>query len=119
MKNNMKKMVISLDKDISRRALFFAQPHTEDIEIFSAINMMEKEKQETAWHFDPTLFLQHYQRWATRGEIGCVLSHLSVYQKLVEDPSITNDDYCLICEDDAQFCSDFSIQLASILSLPL
>ena len=39
----MKKYLISLDKDVQRRELFFSQPNTADFEVFSAINTMQKE----------------------------------------------------------------------------
>ena len=38
----MNKYLISLDKDVQRRELFFAQPDTEDFVVFSAINTMQK-----------------------------------------------------------------------------
>lgn len=39
----MNKYLISLDKDVQRRELFFAQPDTVDFVVFSAINTMQKE----------------------------------------------------------------------------
>lgn len=39
----LKKYLISLDKDIQRRELFFSQKNTEDFQIFSAINTMQKD----------------------------------------------------------------------------
>ena len=39
----MNKYLISLDKDVQRRELFFAQPDTADFVVFSAINTMQKE----------------------------------------------------------------------------
>ena len=44
----MNKYLISLDKDIQRRELFFAQPDTADFAVFSAINTMQKEWEELA-----------------------------------------------------------------------
>ena len=38
----MNKYLISLDKDVQRRELFFAQPDTADFAVFSAINTMQK-----------------------------------------------------------------------------
>ena len=37
----MNKYLISLDKDVQRRELFFAQPDTADFTVFSAINTMQ------------------------------------------------------------------------------
>lgn len=44
----LKKYLISLDKDIQRRKLFFSQKNTEDFQIFSAINTMQKDWDELA-----------------------------------------------------------------------
>ena len=81
----MNKYLISLDKDVQRRELFFAQPDTADFVVFSAINTMQKEWDELAEVFNPTKFEQHYGRNVTKGEIGCTLSHLAVYRQIVED----------------------------------
>ena len=42
----MKKYLISLEKDVKRRELFFAQPDTSDFEVFRAINTMALEETE-------------------------------------------------------------------------
>ena len=60
-------------------------------------------------------FKAHYSRNVTKGEIGCTLSHLSVYQKIVEDNEIAEDSYALVCEDDALFHSDFQQNLTALL----
>lgn len=115
----MKKYVISLAKDEHRRSLFFAQADTQDFAIFFAINTMSFPVSSLKEQFDDIKFSQYYQREVTQGEIGCVLSHLAVYQKIVEAQQIAEHEYSLICEDDALFCSDFSQTLSSILSTPL
>lgn len=112
----MKKYLISLDKDSYRRELFFTQPNTQDFEIFSAINTMNLDLSELDHHFNTVQFLQHYQRNVTKGEIGCTLSHFAVYQKIVDDKQIAENDYALICEDDALFASDFQQGFSTLLA---
>ncbi|HHF3697472.1 TPA: lipooligosaccharide biosynthesis galactosyltransferase LsgD, partial [Haemophilus influenzae] len=112
----LKKYLISLDKDIQRRKLFFSQKNTEDFQIFSAINTMQKDWDELASIFNIEQFKAHYFRNVTKGEIGCTLSHLSVYQKIIEDNDIAEDSYALVCEDDALFHSDFQQNLTALLS---
>ena len=80
----MNKYLISLDNDVQRRELFFAQPDTVDFVVFSAINTMQKEWDDLAEVFNPTKFEQHYGRNVTKGEIGCTLSHLAVYRQITE-----------------------------------
>ena len=112
----MNKYLISLDKDVQRRELFFAQPDTADFVVFSAINTMQKEWDELAEVFNPTKFEQHYGRNVTKGEIGCTLSHLAVYRQIVEDQNVTENDYALVCEDDALFNSNLSPKTIALLT---
>lgn len=112
----MNKYLISLDKDVQRRELFFAQPDTADFVVFSAINTMQKEWDELAEVFNSAEFEQHYGRNVTKGEIGCTLSHLAVYRQIVEDQNVTENDYALICEDDALFNANLSPKTIALLT---
>ncbi|OOF66165.1 glycosyltransferase family 25 protein [Rodentibacter sp. Ppn85] len=112
----MNKYLISLDKDEQRRALFFSQPDTADFCVFSAINTMQNEWEELARQFDLDQFERHYGRKVTKGEIGCTLSHLAVYRLIVEDESVAEDDYALVCEDDALFAANFQQNLTALLT---
>ncbi|OOF43732.1 Lsg locus protein 4 [Rodentibacter rarus] len=114
----MNKYLISLDKDEQRRVLFFAQPDTADFSVFSAINTMQREWDELAQQFDLVQFEQRYGRKVTKGEIGCTLSHLAVYRLIVEDMAVAEDDYALVCEDDALFAPNFQQNLTALLSQP-
>ncbi|AUI65265.1 MULTISPECIES: glycosyltransferase family 25 protein [Glaesserella] len=112
----MKKYLISLDKDSHRRELFFAQPDTADFSVFSAFNTMNEDEQSLATRFNLTQFSEHYGRKVTKGEVGCTLSHLGVYQQICDDKSIADEEYCLVCEDDALFNQDFQANLIKILN---
>lgn len=111
----MKKYLISLEKDQLRRDHFFAQENTLDFEIFTAINTMDSQ-QDLHTLFNQDKFQQQYGRAVTKGEIGCTLSHLAVYQKIVSDKNIANDEYILICEDDVLFTDNFQYHLAHLLN---
>lgn len=115
----MKKYLISLEKDQHRRDLFFAQPNTADFELFSAINTMKENEENLHKRFDFSRFLQRYHRSVTKGEIGCSLSHLGVYQRIVENSEISEEEYCLICEDDALFSHNFQAELDKLLTYGL
>lgn len=112
----MKKYLISLDKDNHRRELFFAQPDTADFSVFSAFNTMNEDEQSLSSRFNLTYFEQHYARKVTKGEVGCTLSHLGVYQQICDDETIAEDEYSLVCEDDALFSHDFQANLNRILN---
>lgn len=47
----------------------------------------------------------HYD--ITRGAVGCYLSHLSIYKKMIDN----NSKYCLIFEDDTKIATDFYSRL--------
>ncbi|QIW15657.1 hypothetical protein A4G20_04585 [Pasteurellaceae bacterium RH1A] len=113
----MKKYLISLDKDSQRRALFFKQDQTQDFQVFSAINTMQKDWEELAQAFNLAAFKSHYGREVTKGEIGCTLSHLGLYALIAQDQDIADQEYCLICEDDALFHADFHSTLASLMQV--
>ena len=66
--------------------------------------------------FNPTKFEQHYGRNVTKGEIGCTLSHLAVYRQIVEDQNVMENDYALVCEDDALFNSNLSPKTIALLT---
>ncbi|MGC7589853.1 glycosyltransferase family 25 protein [Bisgaard Taxon 46] len=111
----MKKFLISLEKDQHRRELFFQQPDTQDFEVYSAINTMNQTWENLTALFNVDQFQQRYGRAVTKGEIGCTLSHLGVYQKIVDDQTIAEDEYCLVCEDDALFNQHFQQNVTALL----
>lgn len=116
LENKMKKYLISLEKDVKRRELFFLQPNTRDFEVFNAINTMGSDWERLNNSFDLAKFEQYYGRKTTKGEIGCTLSHLSIYQKIADDQTIQDDDYCLVCEDDVLFAQDFQKNIHTLLA---
>lgn len=111
----MKKYLISLDKDSHRRELFFSQPNTQDFVVFSAFNTMQESEESLSKRFDLENFLQKYGRNVTKGEVGCTLSHLGVYQQILADETIRDDEYALVCEDDALFNQHFQQNLEKII----
>lgn len=113
------KYLISLDKDQARRTLFFSQPHTDDFRVFSAINTMQCDWDDLASRFDLAKFEAHYGRKVTKGEIGCTLSHLAVYRQIVDEPAVAEEDYALVCEDDALFHKDFQQNFTALLAQSL
>ncbi|MDO4625843.1 MAG: glycosyltransferase family 25 protein [Pasteurellaceae bacterium] len=111
----MKKYLISLDKDVKRRELFFSQPDVSDFEVFSAINTMNETELSLQGIFDVEKFHQRYKRKITKGEVGCTLSHLHIYQEIVDNETINDNDWVLICEDDALFAANFQHNLDLVI----
>lgn len=112
----MKKYLISLAKDTARRELFFQQADTRDFQVFDAINTMQKTPENLTALFDYEKFEKRYSRSVTKGEIGCTLSHLAVFKLINENHNVSENEYCLICEDDALFNKDFQYHLDCLLN---
>lgn len=53
----------------------------------------------------------YHKRPMTAGEIGCFLSHYSIWQKIVEN----NQEYVLVLEDDLRFEPYFNLRAESLL----
>ncbi|HBO39118.1 MAG TPA: Lsg locus protein 4, partial [Pasteurellaceae bacterium] len=111
----MKKYLISLEKDIKRRELFFSQPNTADFEIFNAINTMNENNESLSLLFNTQKFSLRYGRNVTKGEVGCTLSHLRVYEKIISAQTVADNEYCLVCEDDALFTDNFQFNLDAVV----
>ena len=50
----------------------------------------------------------------TEGEIGCLLSHYSLYMKIQHDHLLDDDDFCLILEDDLFPNQDWCVTMSNI-----
>ena len=111
----MNKYLISLDKDVQRRELFFAQPDTADFVVFSAINTMQKSG-------------MNWQKYSIQQNLNSIMDatsqkaklvvhkSLAVYRQIVEDQNVTENDYALVCEDDALFNSNLSPKTIALLT---
>jgi glycosyl transferase family 25 len=92
--------IISLDKDVNRREVLGAQLDGLNIpySIASAVHGASLSEQELAYVYDRDKAITLFNRELSRGEIGCALSHVGVYRKMVDE----NIPYALILEDDAK-----------------
>jgi GR25 family glycosyltransferase involved in LPS biosynthesis len=50
----------------------------------------------------------------TEGEIGCLLSHYSIYMKIQHDESLHDDEFCLVLEDDVFPNQDWKEEITKI-----
>jgi glycosyl transferase family 25 len=79
--------------------------HSLNVEIIDAVmgkELSEAELREAVFDYGNSGF--------TKGEIGCALSHLKIYRKIVED----NIDIALILEDDAVLSNNINTALKDI-----
>lgn len=77
--------------------------------VVEAVNGMLLSEKELKESYDQRKALRLFNRELSKGEIGCALSHMSIYKKMVKD----NIFHALILEDDALILNS---ELLSILS---
>lgn len=65
--------------------------------------------------FNTQKFSLRYGRNVTKGEVGCTLSHLRVYEKIISAQTVADNEYCLVCEDDALFTDNFQFNLDAVV----
>lgn len=108
----MKTYIISLASEAQRREHILQECARFQIEaeIVDAVDMRQampadiERLSRKITHYKPKK-----QRWLSKGELGCALSHHRVYQKIVDN----QDDFALILEDDAQFIANPHVLLDS------
>lgn len=101
--SKVRKFVINLPGVHDRLQAFYLQEHTQDFEVVSAVYGKELADVEAALLFDRVRFARAYDRQVAYGEIGCTLSHLKIYNQVLADDTIAEDDWVLIVEDDTTF----------------
>lgn len=102
----MKTFIINLASSTERRAMISAQCHKAGIayEFIDAVNGKALSEKEISQHTRPVNYA------FKPGEIGCALSHINIYRKMVDE----NIAQALILEDDALLTE----QLPEILNSP-
>lgn len=60
---------------------------------------------------DPYVSVKYFKRFLRKGEIGCSMSHVSLWMKLLK----SDKQYALIFEDDAILCDNFKGKLYNII----
>ncbi|MFC6276997.1 glycosyltransferase family 25 protein [Psittacicella hinzii] len=111
----MPKFLINLPQSVERKQAFLAQPYTHDFQIIPAVYGKDLSPEQVHEQFDVLKFYQIYERPVAPGEIGCTLSHMHLYQQVLADDSIADDQWILVCEDDTVFRADWYQRLNHLL----
>jgi len=100
--------VINLESALKRREEISSQLHALGIsfEIFPAVDGRKMTESELQQHYDAAKAAREREKM-TRAEIGCALSHLGIYRKMVEQ----DIPHALILEDDADLSPDLKLVL--------
>lgn len=98
--HKIKIFVINLKKDFKKKENMekILQDLNLDFEFIDAIYGKHLSKEEINARYDENLAIRENGRPISKGEIGCVLSHSSIYKKVLEE----NIENALILEDDIQ-----------------
>jgi glycosyl transferase family 25 len=109
----LKIFVINLDRAIARRTAIESQLKdlNLDFEIFPAISPSSANEIQKDYYCSQSQAKKILARTMTFGELGCALSHISIYQKMLRD----NLKEALILEDDAK-CSERTPEILEQLS---
>lgn len=107
--------VINLARHSKRRAFMEMQLNAIglDFEFLDAIDGRLLTPEELAEHYDSKLAKTTIGRDLTPGEIGCALSHMAIYQRVIADGL----PFALIFEDDALIGSQFQGVLENTLGI--
>jgi glycosyl transferase family 25 len=109
--NKIQAFIISLPKDAHRREQLGKQ--LQDLampfSVIEAVHGKSLSSEELDASYDRDKAIALFNRELSRGEIGCALSHLSIYKKMVEE----DIPHALILEDDAKI---FEEELPSTLA---
>ena len=97
--------IINLKSDKERRRLIQKQLDEIGIkyEFIDAIDGSKLSAQEKKKIYSPQKAIDVFKRELSDGEIGCALSHLKIYRKMIEQEI----EYAVILEDDVEICPDF------------
>jgi len=85
-------------------------------EFIRAVNGYELVDREINKKYSQTKSIEVFKRELSRGEIGCALSHLQIYKKMLDE----NIEKAIILEDDVTLCDEFPSIVANLdnISVP-
>lgn len=97
---NIPTFIISLPKDKHRREFLGGQLQKLDMPftVLEAVNGKALSAEELAASYDPKKAVRLFNRELSKGEIGCTLSHVSIYRKMAAE----DIPHALVLEDDAK-----------------
>jgi glycosyl transferase family 25 len=79
-----------------------------------AVDGRELDERSSSKVYSPDRAISIFKRELSRGEVGCALSHLLIYRKMIEEKI----EKAVILEDDAVLCEDFPDILRHLDQLP-
>lgn len=99
--------VLTLPGDDERLAGFMAQPGAEKFVPVNGVDARTRPIEDFADEFDVHRFTDRLGRQPAPGEVGCMLGHRSIWQKIANNPELGDGDYAVVVEDDAELLDGF------------
>lgn len=109
--------VINMAKDTDRRASIQARADEVGLNLtfIEAVNGRALSTEETNTIYDSAKRQRNFGRDMTGGELGCLLSHRNIYDKMIAE----NIERAIILEDDVIFENDVKEALEAIMISPM
>ncbi|MEL3901409.1 MAG: glycosyltransferase family 25 protein [Treponema phagedenis] len=109
----MKVFIVNLKESIDRRQYMIEEMKKTNLqyEFFDAVNGKDIKNIEEI--YDKENAIKAYGRELKLGEIGCAMSHLLIYKKMIDE----NIEQALIFEDDIIIANDFNRVFSEILKI--
>jgi glycosyl transferase family 25 len=108
--------VVNLKQDIEKKRYMQKLSHDKslDFRYIKAVYGKDLSDSEIEKVYNKKVSIKNNGRELTKGEIGCALSHISIYKKIIED----NIKNAIIFEDDITITDNFISVINSIKNLP-
>lgn len=109
--------IINLEKDVKRRAHMeeLCQTYSLSCQFIKALSGQDLSENYIKTIYSKEKAIEHIGRELGHGEIGCALSHISIYQKIVDEAL----PYAVVLEDDIDTLQDLQIIIDSHQNLPV
>lgn len=109
--------IINLEKDVKRRAHMeeLCQKHSLSCHFIKAIVGKDLSEDYIKSVYSKEKAIEKFGRELGLGEIGCALSHISIYQKIVDEAL----PYAVVLEDDIDTLQDLQIIIDSYQNFPV
>lgn len=103
-KQNISIFIVNLKKDIEKKEYMqeLCQKHNLQVEFIEAVEGRALDEEDIAELYSREKTIDALGRKLSRGEIGCALSHKTIYEKIL----YKNIEIALILEDDIDFNAD-------------
>ena len=102
--NSITVFVINLKKDIEKKEhmLKLCKTFSLNCHFIDAVYGKLLSAEEISKYYAKKMAIKYSERGMSMGEIGCLLSHKNIYQKMIDEKI----EQALILEDDIEFCND-------------